>query len=61
MKISEMQHDLFNQTIKTHVFEGDLSVTEYENGTVIVYNDSETPAVWHGKTVAPRDVMRFDH
>lgn len=61
LKISEMQHDLFNQTIKTHVFEGDLSVTEYENGTVIVYNDSETPAVWHGKTVAPRDVMRFDH
>ena len=61
LKIMSIQKDLSDQTIKSHSFDGSLSVTEYENGTVIVYNGSaELPVEWQGKMVAPLDVVRFD-
>ena len=58
--IQEAQKELANTLITSHRYEGDLSITTYENGAVIVYNRSQTKAIaYNGSTVAPQKVVRY--
>ena len=56
--IQEAQKELANTLITSHRYEGDLSITTYENGAVIVYNRSQTKAAtYNGCTAKSRSLL----
>ena len=58
--IRTAQKELANQLIISHRYEGDLSITTYENGAVLVYNRSKiNSAVYQKKIVAPQEIVRY--
>ncbi len=58
--INSISEGLSDKVIVSHNYIGTLSVTEYENGVKIVYNESATETVdFEGKSIAPRTVVRF--
>lgn len=45
--------ELYNKRITAHAYQGDLSITTYENGWQIVCNYGTQPAAVEGTTIAP--------
>ncbi len=58
--INSVSNGLSDQLIKSHEYVGTLSIVEYENGVVIVYNRSKTEAAsYNGQEIAPGAVVRI--
>ncbi len=58
--INSVCSGLCDQVIVSHRYEGNLSITEYENGVVLVYNQSNTEtATFSGKEIDPLTTVRI--
>lgn len=57
--IRRMQQGLFGVSIDDHEWRGALSITTYGDGTTLVHNTADAPAVYGGQTIPPHGIERF--
>lgn len=58
--INSFSDGLSDKIIVSHEYEGTLSITEYENGVKLVYNESESENVtYNGTDIAPKTLVRI--
>ena len=53
---SDIQKDLYTQRIIAHMYEKNLSITTYENGTVLIVNFTNDNQQYNGVSVQPKSV-----
>ncbi len=57
--IKSFSEDLSDKLIVSHEYEGDLSITEYENGVKLVYNSGDKELPYEDVTIAANTLVRI--